>query len=368
MSVGDGFPDWDNQSPPPRDLSTGAPAVPRWSQAPPAGPRPVRGRPAPTWGLVDAIAADLAPQPVAPPRGWRRWIHNGTFGVVTLGPSSEELRRRELAETIRSPLRGHFKIGTVGKGGVGKTRVAVGVGSIFAEMRRSDRVVAVDADPAFGKLGSRIDPAAPSAFRVLSAGRPLETFAELRNHLGSNAAGLFVVAGQSGPPRWALNSVTYRRAAAQLDRHFTISIVDCGSTLDSAVTREAMRDFDALIVVASPRVDGVSTALEKLQWLAGHSMEGLLQRTVIALNHSDGHADKDTREMWLRELLGWGLPAVEVPFDPHLRAGGVIDVAEAMAPATRQRFIEIAAVIAQHFADTAPTRAQPPRWFWRSSG
>ena len=38
-------------------------------------------------------------------------------------------------------------------------RVAASVGSIFAELRQDDRVVAIDADTAFGKLGSAGGPA-----------------------------------------------------------------------------------------------------------------------------------------------------------------------------------------------------------------
>jgi hypothetical protein len=38
-----------------------------------------------------------------------------------------------------------------------------------------------------------------------------------------------------------------------------------------------------------------------------------------------------------------------VPFDGHLRPGGVIDRTTEMAPATRRKFIEIAAALAEHF-------------------
>jgi hypothetical protein len=41
-----------------------------------------------------------------------------------------------------------------------------------------------------------------------------------------------------------------------------------------------------------------------------------------------------------------------VPFDGHLRPGGVIDQTNQMSSATRRRFIEIAAALAKHF----PTR------------
>ena len=49
-----------------------------------------------------------------------------------------------------------------------------------------------------------------------------------------------------------------------------------------------------------------------------------------------------------------GRVVIEVPFDPHLRPGGVIGVTNEMSPKTRRRFYEIAAAIAEHFSSTAP--------------
>ena len=45
----------------------------------------------------------------------------GTFGLINLGPSPDEIRQAELEAKIKSVLRGHYKIGVMGKGGVGKT-------------------------------------------------------------------------------------------------------------------------------------------------------------------------------------------------------------------------------------------------------
>jgi len=44
---------------------------------------------------------------------------------------------------------------------IGKTTVATCVGSIFAQVRHDHRVVAIDADTAFGKLGAQVDLHAP---------------------------------------------------------------------------------------------------------------------------------------------------------------------------------------------------------------
>ena len=122
-----------------------------------------------------------------------------------------------------------------------------------------------------------------------------------------------------------LDPAIYREATSRLDRYFTISIVDCSSTMDTPVTQEVLRDLDALVVVSSPWVDGAAAAGQTMDWLAARGLTGLLQRTVIVLNDSDGHADKRTRSILAQQFSGQGQMVVEVPFDGHLRPGGVID-------------------------------------------
>jgi MinD-like ATPase involved in chromosome partitioning or flagellar assembly len=55
-----------------------------------------------------------------------------------------------------------------------------------------------------------------------------------------------------------------------------------------------------------------------------------------------------------------GLVVVEVPFDPHLRPGGVIDRTRDMSAPTRRRFVEIAAELAQHFPMTDDRSRERP--------
>ncbi len=286
-----------------------------------------------------------------PARGWRHLVLRGTFGLVNLGPSAHERQEAQFEAAIGSVLRGTYKVGVLGKGGVGKTTVAASVGSIFAQLRRQDRVVAVDADTAFGRLGSRIDPRASGSYWELAADKNLRSFSDVSARVGNNAAGLYVLAGDpAAGARRVLDPAIYREATLRLDRHFTISIVDCGSSMDAPVTQEALRDLDALIVVSSPWADGASAAAQTMEWLAEHGKTGLLQRSVVVLNDSDGHADRRTRALLARQFTDRGQTVVEVPFDPHLRPGGVIDVRREMAPATRRRFLQIAATIAGYFA------------------
>ncbi|AKS31692.1 MinD/ParA family protein [Mycolicibacterium goodii] len=316
-----------------------------------AGPGPQQPPPGPPQSYADRIrASDLVPPRRQPPSGgWRLLVYRATFGLVNPGPSGEELRQAELEAKIRGVLRGHYKIGVMGKGGVGKTTVSATIGSIFAHLRQDDRVVAIDADTSFGKLGSRVDPRAQSSYWEIATDKNLETFADVRSRVGNNSAGLFVLAGESSPARRrVLDAAIYREAVTRLDKHFSISVVDCSSTMDSPVTQEVLRDLDALIVVSSPWVDGAATAGQTLDWLSAHGMTGLLQRTVVVLNDSDGHADKRTRSILLNQFAGQGQAVVEIPFDGHLRPGGVVDIQE-MSPKVRRKFLEVAAALADHF-------------------
>lgn len=323
---------------------TQMPGGPPWSAPPPTT-------------YADRIRPDaLIPvRKVVPGRGWRLALYKASFGLVNLGPSPEERRLAELEAKIRVPLRGHFKVGVMGKGGVGKTTVSASIGSVLAELRQDDRVVAIDADTAFGKLGSRVDPKAQGSFWELAADQHLETFADVRNRVGSNAAGLFVLAGEATPARRrVLDPAIYREATARLDRHFTISVVDCSSTMDSPVTHEALRDLDALVVVSSPWVDGAAAAGQTLDWLAARGLTSLLQRTVVVLNDSDGHADKRTRGILAQQFSGQGQLVIEVPFDGNLRPGGVIDGTAQMSPGARRKFIEVCAALAEFFPASYP--------------
>jgi MinD-like ATPase involved in chromosome partitioning or flagellar assembly len=320
-------------------------------QWPAGGYQPDPRQPAPG-SYAERIRADeLVPTRRIPPsRGWRLAVYRATFGLINPGRGPDEIREAELEAKIRSVLRGHYKVGVMGKGGVGKTTVSASIGSVFAELRQDDRVVAIDADTAFGKLGSRVDPRAQGSYWELAADQHLETFADVRSRVGNNNAGLFVLAGEATPARRrVLDPAIYREATSRLDRYFTISIIDCSSTMDSPVTQEVLRDLDALIVVSSPWVDGAAAAGQTLDWMAARGLTGLLQRTVVVLNDSDGHADKRTRSILAQQFSSQGQVVVEVPFDGHLRPGGVIDGTAEMSPATRRRFIEIAAALATHF-------------------
>jgi MinD-like ATPase involved in chromosome partitioning or flagellar assembly len=341
---------------------------PSWQEPPAPAQQPPGGWPAHNRGFNDAQGSaanwnylddlrsgELVPTRRIPPgRGWRKVLYIASFKLINVGQSPDERCQGELETTIRAPLRGIYKIGVLGKGGVGKSTIAASVGSVFAELRQDDRVLAIDADTGFGKLASLIDPATSGSYWELAADSKLFTFSDIRSRVGSNKFGLFVLAGEAATARRrVLDAAIYREAAKQLDKHFTLSIVDCGSTLDSAVTHEVLADVDALIVVSSTSYGGASAAGQILEWLANNGFTGLLHRTVVVVNDADGHSAKHDRALLVERFGKRGQKVVEIPFDKHLRPGGVIDVKEELNRLTRRRLMELAAACAEHFAATA---------------
>ena len=302
---------------------------------------------------------DLERLPRRPPsRGWRRLLYRVTGGHVNPGQSVKEKRRAELERRARTLLRGNYRIGVLAKGGVGKTTIAVCVGSTFAQLRDEDRVVAVDADTGFGELGSRVDPRAVDSYWELVTDQHLHTFADVRSRVGANTAGLFVLPGDPDL-RHPLDVALYHEAVSRLDRHFAITIVDCSATADTPVTRAVAPDLDAAIVVTTPWAEGASTAHQSLNWLAEYGTPDLLRRTIVIVNDSDGNADQKMRAAIADSFTGRGIPVFEVPFDRRLRPGGVIDITRGMSGHTRQRFLEIAAALASNFGDNTHRHREP---------
>ena len=125
---------------------------------------------------VDAV--QLTPQ-----FGWRRMLHRATAGRFNPGVSQKDRDQQSLLAQIRQPLGSDFRIAVLSiKGGVGKTTTTIGLGSAFA-MVRSDRVVAVDANPDRGTLAERIsDSSTSSTVRDLLLDDDVSRYADVRRH------------------------------------------------------------------------------------------------------------------------------------------------------------------------------------------
>lgn len=165
---------------------------------------------------------------------------------------TDYLRRLDAATTAPR-LRRCVAIGVVSpKGGVGKTTIAALLGSLISYTRQ-DRVVAIDAEPDYGSLGSAVTPDhelfVDDVLDILDEGDL--TVAELDASLGRGPDGLMVLPAPNDPSRLArLDAAAYSRVITHLKQKAEVILLDCGTELQEPSTQAAIRSADQLLLVS----------------------------------------------------------------------------------------------------------------------
>ncbi len=286
-----------------------------------------------------------------PASGWRRMV---TGGGVNPGESPADVSRRHLVERVNQPIRGDYKIAVLSlKGGVGKTTTTVSLGSTFADLR-GDHVVAIDANPDLGTLGGRIPSQTPATVRdLLNDQQRIHRYSDVRAFTSQAPSRLEVLASERDPHRAeAFSEADYRASVAILDNFYNLILTDCGTGLTHAAMRGVLDTADALVLVSSPALDGAQSADATLNWLDAQGYGHLVERTVVVISSSrPGSSGVNLNQ--LVEHFDAQVRAVKViPFDAHLAEGSEVDL-DRMASATREAFVELAALVADDFPAAA---------------
>jgi MinD-like ATPase involved in chromosome partitioning or flagellar assembly len=285
-----------------------------------------------------------------PASGWRRAVYAATRGAVNPGIGPVEQRRQELAQRIRRRLSRPRQIAVVSlKGGVGVTTVTALLGLTFAR-HRDDHIVAVDASPDAGTLADRLTGTSDST--VLNLLDEIDAVGSLSDvaRFTTMAGRLHVLASEQDPALGEeLTRAEYEQVCAVLTRFYDLLIIDAGTGIVHAAMEGALSTADSVVIVGSPTVDGVSRASKTLDWLAARNQEERAGNAVIAL--CAGRSSDEVDPERLRGYFASRCRAVlEIPYDPQLATGGRLDLAT-QAPATSDAFLELAALLAEEFAD-----------------
>ncbi|KAA2264827.1 AAA family ATPase [Solihabitans fulvus] len=286
----------------------------------------------------------------APQSGWRRTLHTITGGLVNLGESPADLRRRELITRINQPLRGCYKIAMLSlKGGVGKTTTTTTLGSTFSSLR-GDRVVAVDANPDRGTLSMKIPRETTATVRhLLRDAKRITRYSDVRAYTSQGPSRLEVLASEQDPAvSEAFSDEDYQRTVTLLEHFYNIVLTDCGTGLMHSAMRGVLESADSLVIVSSGSVDGAQSAAATLDWLDAHGYRDLVAKSVAVINSvrpGSGKVDLDK----LAAHFGARCRAVcRIPFDPHLEEGAEIEL-DKLGPDTRLALLELAATVADDF-------------------
>ncbi|PQM48645.1 ESX-1 secretion-associated protein EspI [Mycobacterium talmoniae] len=249
-----------------------------------------------------------------------------------------------------------------GKGGVGKTMVTAAVGSMLAELRSKDMVLATDADPGqSADLAAWIDPTASSTFAdVLAHNEPERKF-DLRYFVGQNPeTGLDVLAANaySGRPRGDIDADVYTQAHQRLQRLYSLLLTDTGVDYWHSVMPGVLRCSNGALLVTSAVPGGAEGAMRAIDWLVAEGYQHLVARMVLVINHVrgfDSRRDRRTTEHLVagmtEQFNRWVSPdrIVGLPYDPHIAAGGPLDLNQ-LQPATWHALLKATAAVSYGLA------------------
>ena len=294
--------------------------------------------------------ADLVrPYKPSPESGWRKRLYKSTR--INLGPGASEREWNDLHRRLKVNLRGTYVIAVLQqKGGVSKTTTTLGIGAALAKYR-SDKVAAMDANPASGNLAKRINEPSTGTWRTLLADPNLHSYSDFRHHLGiDTSSGLEVLAGDPGDA--VLTGRELVMAWQRMARVYPVVLLDCGNQMRDDITAAVLSMADAVVVASTTRYDGAEAAQQTLNWLISHGYPGLVREAVMVISN----VNKITPTKAVRNLHE-GFERVvravhDIPYDPHLSDATAIDF-NRLAPATRRAFIEAAASVADGFVKAA---------------
>jgi MinD-like ATPase involved in chromosome partitioning or flagellar assembly len=297
---------------------------------------------------------ELIKQAKRPPQsGWRRSLHQISGGLVNLGESPADVRRRELIARINQPLRGCYKIAMLSlKGGVGKTTATTTLGSTFSSLR-GDRVIAVDANPDRGTLSQKIPLETTATVRhLLRDAKRITRYSDVRAYTSQGPSRLEVLASEQDPAvSEAFSEDDYRRVVDLLEHFYNIVLTDCGTGLMHSAMAGVLDLADSLVIVSSGSVDGANSASATIDWLEAHGYRDLIRRSVAVINSVRPRAGKVDLDKLSQHFASRCRAVVRIPFDPHLEEGAEIEL-ERLSPDTRLALLELAATVADDF----PTR------------
>ncbi|XVV03431.1 MinD/ParA family ATP-binding protein [Actinosynnema sp. CA-248983] len=285
-----------------------------------------------------------------PQSGWRKTVHSMTGGLVNLGESPADVRRRELIGRINQPLRGCYKIAMLSlKGGVGKTTTTTTLGSTFSSLR-GDRVIAVDANPDRGTLALKVPRETTATVRhLLRDAARITKYSDVRAYTSQSPSRLEILASEQDPAvSEAFSDQDYLRTVALLELFYNIVLTDCGTGLMHSAMKGVLDQADSLVLVSSGSVDGAQTSAATLDWLEAHGYRDLVAKSVAVINSVRPGSGKVDLDKLAAHFAQRCRAVVRIPFDAHLEEGAEIEL-DKLGPETRLALLELAATVADDF-------------------
>jgi len=311
-----------------------APAVPASANLEPTGPNPARLMAAATASATAPAAGVGGPERAR--QGWRGAL--ARVGLPVAPGAAERAAREEAAaraagivdaqRVIRQATwtRAVAVLVANPKGGTGKTPLSLLLGGMLAAVRGGGvGIVEVSDDP--GALGFRAE-GSPR----LGLGEFVRDVAQLATRgqvVGytapqtSFASVIGTVVDSSRPP---LTYEAVTKAAAKLDEHFEIRVMDSGNQPSSGAFKGAADTADVLVIPVMNAGDSTLEALGMLRELRTTEAGARLADTAIAVVMDDGRPQApQMAEAVTQELGAAGIRTFHhMPYDAHIAGRGEV--------------------------------------------
>ncbi|MEW6199585.1 MAG: P-loop NTPase [Planctomycetota bacterium] len=228
-------------------------------------------------------------------------------------PRVSEHQPRRKAETKHS--RGTVVTIVSGKGGVGKTNLALNIGLLL--QRRGVRTILLDADFDLANADILLNVTPRGDFADLLSGRRA-----VDEVCAPAPGGLRLVCGVSGAARHngdTYDEDAYSRAVHELKRACDVLLVDCGAGFNAALARLALAG-DLVLLTTTPEPTAVADGYATLKLLCSVGFAGRAA-VVVNMAHSKSEAAQVARRLArvARDFLGLSVESLGfIPLDHHV--------------------------------------------------
>ncbi|RLP78126.1 MinD/ParA family protein [Mycetocola tolaasinivorans] len=285
----------------------------------------------------------------APEGFWQSLLYNASGHLINVGDAKAVRERKDLDSKIGRTLGGEARFVPVltRKGGVGKTTVTALLGMALADSR-SDRVIAIDANPDRGTLAERI--AHQSRYTVRDVVRDADAivgYNEFSDRVARDETRLDVLASDTDPHlSEAFNEEDYTAVADLAAQYYSLILTDCGTGIVHSVMKATLGRADSIIVVTGGSVDDAKLASETLSWLEVNGHEELVRNAIVVVNATTPNSRLVKIEEIDRHFASRVRALVHLPYDPQLAAGSAISFAN-LLPETRLAARKLAAAVVE---------------------